>query len=134
LFGKRKLKNTKMSVLTTTETQTVQETTKYEWKLIWRNIILYTIMHVTGFYGLYLAVVSAQWKTILWSEYLSTICTRFDFAFFSLDHAGLRSSRSHRRKSPSLVPQKLQSQATFENYVGNLPYLKPPEPHLRLGP
>jgi stearoyl-CoA desaturase (delta-9 desaturase) len=43
---------------------------QYRWKLIWRNIILYLIMHITGLYGLYLLVLYSQWKTIFWAWFL----------------------------------------------------------------
>lgn len=42
---------------------------KYPWKFVWRNIILWSLMHLGAFYGLYhIFSLNANWKTILWGK------------------------------------------------------------------
>jgi len=42
----------------------------YEWNIVWRNILLYAIMHTWGAVGLYYVIFNAQWKTTLWCWFL----------------------------------------------------------------
>lgn len=37
-------------------------------KLVWRNIILFAYLHLAAVYGLWLMLVSAQWKTGIFGE------------------------------------------------------------------
>lgn len=37
-----------------------------EYKLVWRNIVLYIILHGSAIYGLYLMVFVAKWYSFLW--------------------------------------------------------------------
>ncbi|XP_063930916.1 acyl-CoA Delta-12 desaturase-like [Zophobas morio] len=40
---------------------------QYRWKIVWRNIFLYLLMHAGGLYGFYLMFGTTQWKTIFYS-------------------------------------------------------------------
>lgn len=53
------------------KSKTIKEpqTKTYKWKLVWRNIILYALMHLGGLYGIYqIVTLNTNWKTILWCE------------------------------------------------------------------
>lgn len=39
-----------------------------EYKLVWRNIILYIILHTSAVYGFYLMLFSGKWPTLIWGE------------------------------------------------------------------
>jgi len=39
-------------------------------RIVWRNVVLYTVLHVGAFYGLYQAMFHAMWKTLAWSYLL----------------------------------------------------------------
>ncbi|KAH0950952.1 hypothetical protein HN011_004075 [Eciton burchellii] len=39
---------------------------KYEWKIVWRNVIAFVYLHVGALYGLYIAVTAAKFYTCLW--------------------------------------------------------------------
>jgi hypothetical protein len=106
---------------------------QYRWKLIWRNIILYLIMHITGLYGLYLLVLYSQWKTIFWGERYHLVPSSLYFFSFSLVPSGSSPPGSDRRDSPTLGPQGLQGQTTPQDALVHLPDSLPSESHLRLG-
>ncbi|XP_003492441.1 (11Z)-hexadec-11-enoyl-CoA conjugase-like isoform X2 [Bombus vosnesenskii] len=38
----------------------------YEWKIVWRNVIAFTYLHIGAIYGLYLAFTSAKYQTTIW--------------------------------------------------------------------
>lgn len=44
----------------------------YEMKIVWRNVILFTILHSGALYGVYSLLFEAKWLTWLWSK-----CTFF---------------------------------------------------------
>lgn len=42
--------------------------TKYKRQIVWRNVIIFTYLHISAVYGLYLALTSAKWATLLFGE------------------------------------------------------------------
>ncbi|KAJ3665681.1 hypothetical protein Zmor_001167 [Zophobas morio] len=68
-----------MSAEVITDSQVIQNTTKvkqkkeYKWKFIWRNIALFSAMHIGAIYGLYLIFTSAQWKTTFYAWFLHVL-------------------------------------------------------------
>lgn len=42
---------------------------KREVKLVWRNIILFTYLHLAALYGAYLFLTSAKWKTDVFGKF-----------------------------------------------------------------
>lgn len=48
--------------------------TKYERRIVWRNVIIFSYLHLAAIYGLYLVFTSAKWTTVLFafSLYLSS--------------------------------------------------------------
>lgn len=39
-----------------------------EYVLVWRNVMLYIILHTSAIYGFYLMLFSGSWSTLLWGE------------------------------------------------------------------
>lgn len=44
-----------------------QQSPKYQWKIVWRNVIAFVYLHVAMLYGLYLLVTGAKFLTTVWS-------------------------------------------------------------------
>lgn len=42
---------------------------KYEWKIVWRNVIAFLYLHLGALYGLYLVLVAAKIYTLLWGTF-----------------------------------------------------------------
>lgn len=36
---------------------------------VWRNIILYIILHVSAIYGIYLMLFAGRWYTLIWGKH-----------------------------------------------------------------
>lgn len=49
-----------------------QPTKKYEMKIVWRNVILFVLLHLASIYGLYLWMFKAKWATVFFTWCLST--------------------------------------------------------------
>ncbi|RZC39059.1 FA desaturase domain containing protein [Asbolus verrucosus] len=66
---------TQEEVKTSVPTKFKDESSKpqYKWELIWRNIILYIIMHLTALYGLILVFVSAKVLTTVWTWFMLVV-------------------------------------------------------------
>lgn len=47
----------------------VQQADNYPKKLVWRNIILFTYLHIAALYGGYLFLFHAKWQTDLFGKY-----------------------------------------------------------------
>ncbi|CAG2102655.1 unnamed protein product, partial [Medioppia subpectinata] len=45
----------------------------YRRELVWRNIVLITSLHISAVYGLYLAITVAQFKTIVFMNFISIL-------------------------------------------------------------
>lgn len=39
---------------------------KYQWKIVWRNVIAFVYLHLGALYGLYLCLTAAKLYTTLW--------------------------------------------------------------------
>lgn len=42
-----------------------EEKNEYKLQIVWRNVIIMTVLHLSALYGLYLCFVSAKWQTSL---------------------------------------------------------------------
>lgn len=42
----------------------------YEWKIVWRNVIIFIYIHLAAIYGLYLTFRYANLLTFMWCTYL----------------------------------------------------------------
>lgn len=40
-----------------------------EWKIVWRNVIIFAYLHTAAIYGAYLFLFKAMWLTKLFGEY-----------------------------------------------------------------
>lgn len=43
---------------------------KRKWEIVWRNVILFLLLHIGGVYGAYLFLVKAMWATRLFGMFL----------------------------------------------------------------
>lgn len=41
---------------------------KRKWQIVWRNVILFTVLHVAGVYGAYMFFFKAMWRTSLFGK------------------------------------------------------------------
>ncbi|RZC32996.1 FA desaturase domain containing protein [Asbolus verrucosus] len=51
----------------------IEEKPKYVWKLVWGNILLLLILHIFAIHGLYFAIITVKWETVLWGYFLGFI-------------------------------------------------------------
>jgi stearoyl-CoA desaturase (delta-9 desaturase) len=42
-------------------------------EIVWRNVVLMSLLHLSALYGLYLCFVSAKWQTIAFGKYNTNI-------------------------------------------------------------
>lgn len=42
---------------------------KYQWKIVWRNVIAFLYLHISALYGLYILIVAAKGYTFLWGMF-----------------------------------------------------------------
>ena len=42
---------------------------KYEWKIVWRNVIAFVYLHVGSIYALYLAYYEMKALTVFWGKF-----------------------------------------------------------------
>lgn len=47
---------------------------KYKWKIVWKNVIIFLYFHISAVYGAYLLLTVAKWYTIIFCEFFN-----FDF-------------------------------------------------------
>jgi stearoyl-CoA desaturase (delta-9 desaturase) len=45
---------------------TVAEARKEPIVIVWRNVFVFTYLHLAAFYGLYLCFVDVKWATLAW--------------------------------------------------------------------
>lgn len=50
---------------------------KREWKIVWRNVILFALLHLGGVYGAFLFLFKAKWATVFFSKFFFFICYFF---------------------------------------------------------
>jgi hypothetical protein len=41
---------------------------QYRWQIVWRNVLIFTYLHVTAIFGIYYTFTLMQWRTFLWGE------------------------------------------------------------------
>lgn len=46
-----------------------QHTINYKWEIVWKNVIIFTYVHVVCLYGLYLTFFYAKLWTFIWRMY-----------------------------------------------------------------
>lgn len=50
------------------ETKLKEQIANFKTEIVWRNIILMSLVHAGGFYGLYLCFTAAKWQTIAFGK------------------------------------------------------------------
>jgi hypothetical protein len=73
IFGENKL-NENPTTKNLTFSQSIcdysQEKAKLPVEIVWRNVLIYSYLHVASFYGVYLFVCGqVRWITVIWSKY-----------------------------------------------------------------
>lgn len=61
-------------VITETQPHTAIEAKPRKLQIVWRNIFLFTVLHISALFGLFLAITEAKWATIalaLWLHFFS---------------------------------------------------------------
>lgn len=49
-------------------------TINYEWKIVWKNVIVFIYIHLATIYGLYLAFCYASLRSFTWCTYFIYLC------------------------------------------------------------
>ena len=58
--------------------------TDYELKIVWKNVIIFTYIHLAGIYGLYLYFFWAKWATFIWCTYITFISVMLQYSSWIL--------------------------------------------------
>lgn len=45
-----------------------QSKSTYKMQIVWRNVILFALLHIASVYGLYLLILKAKWATVAWGK------------------------------------------------------------------
>jgi len=53
--------------------KTEEKTKPQKIQIVWRNVVIYSILHLIAAYGFYVTVTQAMWSTILWAYFLYVI-------------------------------------------------------------
>ncbi|RZC41504.1 FA desaturase domain containing protein [Asbolus verrucosus] len=86
----------KSSSAITTITEIKPQKQPYEVEIVWKNVFLFTLLHIAAFSGLYCFVVTAKWSTFFWSLFL--VCVSIEGA--SAGAHRLWCHRSYKAKLP----------------------------------
>lgn len=50
-------------------------TKNYTLKIVWKNVIAMSILHIGGIYGFYLGIIGyGQWKSFIWGWFIGINC------------------------------------------------------------
>ncbi|XP_032666273.1 acyl-CoA Delta(11) desaturase-like isoform X1 [Odontomachus brunneus] len=86
---------------------------KYEWKIVWRNVIAFVYLHLGALYGLYLLIVAARLYTFLWSLSIGMLAA---IGVTGGTHR-LWAHRSYKAKWPLRVILMLLQTTAFQNHI-----------------
>jgi hypothetical protein len=45
-----------------------EENVKTRTRIVWKNVYLYTVLHLIAVYGFYVAATKAMWFTLIWCK------------------------------------------------------------------
>ncbi|EZA51020.1 hypothetical protein DMN91_003161 [Ooceraea biroi] len=86
---------------------------KYQWKIVWRNVIAFVYLHVGAIYGLYTALMFAKFYTLVWALSFS--------AFAAVGVTGgahrLWAHRSYKAKWPLRIILMIFQTMAFQNHI-----------------
>lgn len=43
--------------------------TDYKWKIVWKNVFIFSYIHLAAIYGIYMACLHAKYWSVLWCMY-----------------------------------------------------------------
>ncbi|XP_011151497.2 acyl-CoA Delta(11) desaturase [Harpegnathos saltator] len=55
---------------TVAELQPIEKKPKYVSRIVWRNVVIFSYLHIASLYGIYLAFTSAKWATVIFAFFL----------------------------------------------------------------
>ncbi|KAL0132488.1 hypothetical protein PUN28_000322 [Cardiocondyla obscurior] len=106
--------STEKSVAQTLQVQKTQSSKpKYQWKIVWRNMIAFAYLHLGALYGLYLLLVAASVYTTIWSITIGA------FAAIGVTAGAHRlwAHRSYKAKWPMRIILMLLQTTAFQNHI-----------------
>jgi stearoyl-CoA desaturase (delta-9 desaturase) len=85
----------------------------YRTEVVWRNVVLFSLLHIGGLYGLFCLFFVAQWKTVAWTLLLHA------FASFGITAGAHRlwSHRSYKAAFPFRAVLVLLNSIAFQNDI-----------------
>ncbi|KAK1134885.1 hypothetical protein K0M31_007652 [Melipona bicolor] len=86
---------------------------KYEWKIVWRNVIAFAYLHLGALYGIYLTFTATKLQTTLWGIFLQ-VCGELGIT------AGahrLWTHRSYKAKWPMRFILMIMQTVAFQNDI-----------------
>ncbi len=54
-----------------------KDKSNYKLRIVWRNVITITTIHILAIYGYYLAITSAKWQTIHFAYFFTLLGSLF---------------------------------------------------------
>ncbi|XP_011872385.1 PREDICTED: acyl-CoA Delta(11) desaturase-like [Vollenhovia emeryi] len=106
-------KETMTQKLLTQKAQNSQTNNKYEWKIVWKNVISIAYLHIGALYGVYLLFTVAKLYTFLWSVAWSIISV---LGVTGGAHR-LWAHRTYKAKVPLRVILMILQTAAFQNHI-----------------
>ncbi|KAK4303429.1 hypothetical protein Pmani_024550 [Petrolisthes manimaculis] len=82
-------------------------------KVVWRNVVLFTLLHIYAVYGLFLAIVFVQWKTIIFSFMLVGMSA----LGITMGAHRLWAHRSYKAKFPLRFVLAVFQTIAFQNHI-----------------
>jgi len=85
----------------------------YKREIVWRNVIIMSLLHLSALYGLYLCIVSAKWQTFAFAVFLYVIS---GLGITAGAHR-LWSHRSYKAKWPLRIMLCAFNTLAFQNHI-----------------
>ncbi|GAB1864920.1 Acyl-CoA Delta(11) desaturase [Camponotus japonicus] len=86
---------------------------KYQWKIVWRNVIAFLYLHISALYGLYILIVAAKGYTFLWDIIVALLAA---VGVTGGAHR-LWAHRSYKAKWPMRVILMIFQTMAFQNHI-----------------
>jgi stearoyl-CoA desaturase (Delta-9 desaturase) len=86
---------------------------KYQWKIVWRNIIVFAYLHLAAIYGLYILITAARFYTFLWNA----VVVIFAAVGVAAGPHRLWSHRSYKAKWPMRIILMLLQTTAYQNHI-----------------
>ncbi|XP_047106150.1 acyl-CoA Delta-9 desaturase-like [Schistocerca piceifrons] len=86
---------------------------EYEWRIVWRNVVVFIYLHVATVYGLYLALTAAKWATVYWTVLVGWMAT----TGVQAGAHRLWAHRSYKAKLPLRLVLAVWNTIAFQNHI-----------------